>query len=487
MGKARGYRLPTLPLLGANQGSRCSAHPTFRPSPRGTRQLEGRELRTQPTPSPNNSPLETDSTWPESVARTPVEGPDARDSTDAPADIAPFYVMELLRQAELLDAELARDSQPGVIHLEVGQPSTGAPRAVVAAAHRALDQERLGYTNALGIEPLRQAISAHYRDRLDTTVPSNRIAITSGASGGFLTAFLACFRPGDMVLLPEPGYPCYRNLLMQMGAQPAAIRLDEQTDFRLTADAVEGALVRARRADPSGRGARGLVVATPANPTGTAIDRAELAAIHQTCASFGAVLIVDEIYQGLSYGDAPHSVLAGLGAGSGAALDNADDVIVINSFSKYFSMTGWRLGWMVLPERRVEPVERLLQNLFICAPALSQHAALAAFDAAVELEAHVERYRENRRLWMEALGRMDLPVAAAPDGAFYLWVDVRSLTEDSQDLAQRLLNEAHLALTPGIDFDTARGHQFLRVSYSGSTEDTVEGCRRLTNWVVRHR
>jgi aspartate/methionine/tyrosine aminotransferase len=370
-------------------------------------------------------------------------------------DIPPFIVMEVMRAA----AE--REEAGGdVLHLEVGQPSTSAPSGVIAAAHAALDTELLGYTLALGLPDLREAIARHYRDFYALEVPAARIVVSVGASGGFLLSFLAAFDPGDRVAMALPGYPGYRHIMSALGIDPVAIETGPATRFQPTPDLLDAA----GRLD-------GLIVASPSNPAGTMIRPAELAALARYCREKGIRLISDEIYHGITYGE---------DAATAAAC--SDDAIVINSFSKYFSMTGWRLGWMVVPEDLLRPVESLAQNLFISPPTLSQHAAIAAFDCHDELEANVARYADNRAVLLEELPRAGFDRLAPADGAFYIYADVSRMTNDAEDFCRRMLAETGVAATPGTDFDPVRGNAFTRFSFAGATADMAEAARRLRGW-----
>jgi aspartate/methionine/tyrosine aminotransferase len=374
------------------------------------------------------------------------------------ASIAPFHVMEVMRAA----AERERAGGE-VLHLEVGQPSTPAPRGVLEAARRALAEESLGYTLALGIDPLREAIGRHYRDRYGVEVDARRVVVTTGSSGGFLLAFLAAFDPGDRVALAAPGYPCYRNILAALGLEPVALPVTGATDFQPTAAMVE--------ALPD---VAGLIVASPSNPTGTMLDPGALAGLSAVCQRRGIRLISDEIYHGITFG-AQAATAAALGSGN----------IVVNSFSKYFSMTGWRLGWLVLPDDLLKPVERLAQNLFISPPTLSQWAALAAFDCRDELERNVRRYRANRDLLLGELPAAGFAELSHAEGAFYVWAEIARLANDSEALCAALLAETGVAITPGIDFDPERGHRWVRFSFAGATADMAEAARRLKAWRKR--
>ncbi len=370
--------------------------------------------------------------------------------------IPPFFVMEVMRAA----AE--REAAGGeVLHLEVGQPSTAAPARVIAAAKAALETDRLGYTEALGLPALRGAISNQYRQRHGLEVPPRRVVVTTGSSGGFVLAFLAAFDAGDRVAMATPGYPCYRNILSAFGVTPVELAVGPETRFQPTPALLEAA-------GPLD----GLIIASPANPTGTMIPEPELNELLGYCAGRGIRVISDEIYHGITYG-----------APATSALGASGEVVVLNSFSKYFSMTGWRIGWMVVPEDLIRPVECLVQNLFISAPTVSQLAALAAFECRDELEGHVARYARNRALLLEELPRAGLDRLAPAEGAFYIYADVSKLTDDSEAWCKRLLAETGVAITPGIDFDPARGRRFVRFSFAGSTETIAEAARRLRNWL----
>jgi aspartate/methionine/tyrosine aminotransferase len=377
--------------------------------------------------------------------------------------IPPFIVMEVMRAAN------ARAAAGGdVIHLEVGQPSTGAPAGVVAAAKAALDADVLGYTEALGIPALRAAIAQHHLDAYGTAVSAERVVVTTGSSGAFLLSFLAAFDPGDRVAMTAPSYPAYRNILTALGIVPVEIPAGPETRFQPTPQLLEDWLSR--------HGGRfdGLIVASPANPTGTMLDPAELAALAGWCEANGVRFVSDEIYHGITYGRT---------AATAAALSRS--AIVINSFSKYFSMTGWRLGWMIVPDDLLRAVECLAQNLFISPPAISQRAAVAAFGCRAELDANVARYAANRALLLERLPRAGLDRLAPADGAFYVYADVGHLTDDSEDFCRRMLTETGIAATPGIDFDPDRGRRTLRLSFAGATADMAEAADRLERWIRR--
>lgn len=372
------------------------------------------------------------------------------------SEVPPFYVMEVMKAA----AERERVSGD-VLHLEVGQPSTAAPPAVRQAAAAALESDRLGYTEATGVPELRARVAEHYRERYGEVVDPANVVITMGASGGFVLAFLAAFDPGQRVAVTQPGYPCYRNTLEAFGVEAVPIPVGPETRFVPT-----GELLAA--AGPLD----GLMIASPANPTGTALRPDELADIADFCVHNDVRLIADEIYHGIEYGDPVPT-----------ALSAAPDAVILQSFSKYYSMTGWRLGWMVLPQDLIRPIERLAQNLFISAPTLSQVAALAAFDATAELDENVRRYATNRQILIDGLGAVGLDHFASPDGAFYFYIDVSHLTDDSQELCKVWLEELGVACTPGIDFDPSQGNRYVRLSYSESTEDIAEATRRIAGWI----
>jgi len=369
--------------------------------------------------------------------------------------VDPFIVMDVMRAAEEHEAAGA-----DVLHLEVGQPGTPAPSGVIAAAKRALDEDRLGYTLAYGIGELRQAIAGHYRDFYGLEVPVERIVVTTGSSGGFLLSFLSAFAHGDRVALALPCYPAYRNMLMALGVEPVLLEARAEDRFQPTPDLLEAA----GQLD-------GLIVASPSNPTGTMLGAEEMRALAGYCEAAGIRLISDEIYHGITYGGPATS-----------ALGLSDHAIVINSFSKYFSMTGWRLGWMIVPEDLSRPIECLQQNFFISPPTLSQRAAVAVFDCLDECDANVARYAENRAVLLERLPAAGFDRLAPADGAFYVYADVSALTNDSPEFCRRMLAEAHVAATPGTDFDPLRGHRFMRFSFAGETAEIEAAAERLIDW-----
>ncbi len=371
--------------------------------------------------------------------------------------VPPFIVMDVMRAAN----ERAAAGED-VLHLEVGQPGTPAPQAVLEAAKRALDLDRIGYTDAHGIAPLRARISRHYQETYGVEVDADRIMVTPGSSGGFLLGFLASFDIGDRVALAAPGYPAYRNILAALGIEPVLLLAEAEHRFQPTPallDAVEGRL-------------DGLIVASPSNPTGTMLGRDELAALVEACRERSIRLISDEIYHGITYGERAVS-----------ALELSDRAVIINSFSKYYSMTGWRLGWMVLPEDLVRPVECLGQNFFVSAPTLSQIAGVTAFDCGDVLDGYVAAYARNRELLLAELPKAGFDRLAPADGAFYLYADVTHRTNDSDAFCKRMLVETGVATTPGIDFDPGRGHRYVRFSFAGARAEMAEAARRLRRWL----
>jgi aspartate/methionine/tyrosine aminotransferase len=370
------------------------------------------------------------------------------------SQISPFMVMDVLRAANERAA-----SRKAVYHLEVGQPGTPAPEGVLAAARQALDDNRIGYTDAFGIPELRQAIARHYGDYYGATLSPERVVVTTGSSGGFVLAFLAAFDIGDRVALASPGYPCYRNILSALGVEPVCLATDAAHRFQPTPELLDVA----RRDGPLA----GLIVASPSNPTGTMLQRQELKELTDYCARHGIRMISDEIYHGITYDRRADTVL-----------DFSDSAIVINSFSKYFSMTGWRVGWMVVPEDLLRAIECLTQNLFISAPTLSQIAAAAAFDCREENDRRVESYRSSRDLLLRALPQAGFDNLAPADGAFYIYADVANLTNDSDAFCREILATTGVALTPGLDFDPERGNRFIRFSYA-ETPATVKHAASL--------
>jgi aspartate/methionine/tyrosine aminotransferase len=377
------------------------------------------------------------------------------------AAVPPFHVMDLLAAA----AERAR-SHGDLLNLVAGQPSTPAPVAVREAAKRALDEHLLGYTVALGIPELREAICGHHARFHGLAVDPDDVVVTTGSSGGFLLAFLAAFEAGDRVAMARPGYPCYRNVLTALGCEVVELSTGPESRFQPTVEMLEAL------ESP----VRGLVVASPANPTGTMLAPAELAALATWCEQNGVQLISDEIYHGIEYVTPRRHA---------SAWETSREAVVFSSFSKYFSMTGWRIGWMLVPPRLRRPVDVLTGNFTICPPVLAQYAAVEAFSESsyAECDGHVARYAENRQLLLEGLPRLGIVRLAPADGAFYVYADVGHLTDDSMAFCHRLLAETGIATAPGIDFDTATGNRFLRLSSAGDPAEVAEALTRLGRWL----
>jgi len=373
--------------------------------------------------------------------------------------VPPFMVMDVMAAAARLEAQGRR-----IIHMEVGQPAAGAPATAIAAARTALSSGRLGYTEALGIASLRRRIARAYAEWHGLDVDPARIVVTTGSSGGFILAFLAAFEAGDRVAMALPGYPPYRHILTALGCEPVGIETDASTRWSMTGEA----LIARHHLSPL----RGVVVGSPANPSGTMMTASALAELIRCAEDAGIIVISDEIYHGLDYAFAAE-----------CAARISPDVIIVNSFSKYFCMTGWRVGWMVVPPSLVRAVERLQQNLAISVPTLSQIAAEAAFDGRAELEAVRQGYEENRRILLEGLPRVGLDSFLPADGAFYLYADVSRYSNDSFEFATRMLEEAGVATTPGIDFDPLRGRNFLRLCYAGAREEMRESVERIGVWL----
>jgi len=372
--------------------------------------------------------------------------------------VDPFIVMDVMEAARR-----AEEAGRRIIHMEVGQPGTPAPAGARAALARAMEAGALGYTVALGLPELRARIARHYGEWYGVDLDPARVVVTPGSSGAFILAFTALFDAGDRVGIGAPGYPSYRQILRALDLVP----VDIETSAKNRLQPVPG--------DLAGRDLAGLLVASPGNPSGTMLDRDRLAALIGTTQDTGGQFISDEIYHGLHYE-----------ARAVSALEITDDCYVINSFSKYFSMTGWRVGWMVVPEDHVRTVERLAQNLFICPPHASQIAALAAMDCTDELEANRAVYARNRALMLEGLPEGGFDRIAPPDGAFYVYADVRHLTDDSRAFAAEILERAGVAVTPGLDFDPSRGAGTLRFSYARATADIEEGLARLKDFMAAH-
>jgi aspartate/methionine/tyrosine aminotransferase len=372
--------------------------------------------------------------------------------------VPPFIAMDVLREA------LAREaSGQSVIHLEVGQPGSPAPAAVLDAARRALAEDRIGYTDALGIAPLRAAIARHYREQYGVAVDPAAVVVTTGSSAAFQLAFLAAFEAGQRVALAAPGYPAYRNILSALGLEPVLIEVGANAHYQPNPELL------AACGDIAG-----VIIASPANPTSTMIPPGDLAMLAGWCQERGVRLVSDEIYHGITYESAAQTARA-----------FGDTAIVVNSFSKYYSMTGWRLGWMLVPPDLARSVECLAQNFYVSPPSLSQLAALAALGCRTELNGHVARYRQNRDLLIATLTKAGLSRFAPAEGAFYLYVDVSALTDDSASFCRRMLAETGVATTPGRDFDPLNGDSWLRLSFAGSTADIAEAASRLADWLPR--
>jgi len=375
--------------------------------------------------------------------------------------VPPFMVMDVMTAAARLEAQGRK-----IIHMEVGQPAADAPAIAIAAVRAALSSGPLGYTEALGIPSLRRRIARAYAEWHGLDIDPERIVVTTGSSGGFILAFLAAFETGDRVAMALPGYPPYRHILTAFGCEPVGIETSAATRWSITGES----LLAQHRAKPL----KGVVVGSPANPSGTMMTASALTELIRCAEDAGIVVISDEIYHGLDYAFAAE-----------CAARISSDVIIINSFSKYFCMTGWRIGWMVVPPPLVRAVERLQQNLAISVPTLSQIAAEAAFEGRAELEAVRRGYEENRRILLDGLPRVGLDSFLPADGAFYLYADVSRFSNDSFAFATRMLEEVGVAATPGVDFDPVRGRNFLRLCYAGGREEMCEAVERIGNWLKK--
>ncbi len=369
--------------------------------------------------------------------------------------IAPFLVMEVLRSANQLAS-----GGSDILHLEMGEPGFNTPEKVITIAKTALDEGLLGYTEALGTPELRARIAEHYAHYYRVAVTPDRVVVTAGASGAFLLSFLAAFDVGDRIATVEPGYPAYRNILAALGIEVVPVQAGPEHRFQPTVDLLQ-------KVGPID----GLIIASPSNPTGTTVSGAELEKLVSWCKDNNVRLVSDEIYHGINFGDPPTT----------AALFD-DHGIVVNSFSKYFAMTGWRIGWMIVPTNLVPTIERLAQNLFVSPAALPQRAALAALDCRKELDSYVRTYAKNRQFLLERLPTAGFNTIAPPDGAFYLYADVSDLTNDSKQFCKQMLEEVGVASTPGIDFDQRHGHRYVRFSFAGSEQTITEAAERLINW-----
>jgi aspartate/methionine/tyrosine aminotransferase len=378
-------------------------------------------------------------------------------------DVPPFMVMDVMAAAERIEAAGGH-----VIHMEVGQPAAPAPRTAIDAAHAALEQGRIDYTSALGIPSLRQRIARHYREAYRCELDPERVIVTTGSSGAFILAFLSMFEPGDRVAVTVPGYPPYRHILTALGCEPVLIETSSETRHALTGEA----LLAAHRKAPL----KGVLVGSPANPTGTMMSREALAGLISAAENNGIRFVSDEIYHGLDYAFPAVT-----------AAELSPRALVINSFSKYFCMTGWRVGWMVVPGPLVRTVERLQQNLSISVPTLSQVAAEAAFDGRDEMEKVKRGYEENRGILIAGLPQAGLKKFLPADGAFYLYADVSEFTSDSFDFAKQMLEQAHVAATPGIDFDPINGRRYIRFCYARSADDMREAVARISRWLTQRR
>lgn len=374
------------------------------------------------------------------------------------SQIARFIAMDVMAEANALQA-----SGHDIVHLEVGQPALGAPSKVVELAQHAVGNDRLAYTDATGAPDLRNRIAQHYQDTYGVTIAPDRVVVTTGSSAGFVLAFLSMFDAGGRIGLVEPGYPAYRNIVHALDLIPVNLEARAADGFRPTPSHLD----RAGELD-------GLMLASPANPTGTMLNAAQLQEMVDAAQQRGIALLSDEIYHGITFG-----------AEAASALQFSDDVVVINSFSKYYAMTGWRLGWMVVPEVLIDPITKLQQNLFISPPSLSQLAGMAAFDCLGELDERVAVYAQNRAMLLEGLPKLGFDKLAPPDGAFYLYADVSDRTDNSAAYAARMLKEIGVAVTPGADFDTCEGDQFIRISFACSPQEIEEALTRLQGWNSR--
>jgi aspartate/methionine/tyrosine aminotransferase len=377
------------------------------------------------------------------------------------SDVPPFMVMDVMAAAARLEAAGHR-----VIHMEVGQPAAPAPATAITAAQAALASGRLAYTETLGIRTLRERIARHYRESYRVEIDPARVAVTTGSSAGFILAFLALFEPGDRIAVALPGYPPYRHIMRALGCEPVAIETDQATRWAITPDTLLASHRKARL--------NGVLVASPANPTGTMMTGQALRDVFDAAQSAGIQVISDEIYHGLDYAFPAET-----------AAHHCDRAVMINSFSKYFCMTGWRVGWMVVPEPLIRPIDRLQGNLAISVPTLSQVAAQAAFDGRAEMEEVKHGYERNRRILIDGLPKAGFDQILPADGAFYLYADVSRFCSDSFNFAKRMLAETHVAVTPGIDFDPVRGQRFIRFCYAGSAADMHEAVERIGNWLTR--
>ncbi len=373
------------------------------------------------------------------------------------AEIPPFLALQVLAMAN----QRAANGET-VMHLETGEPGSGPPRKVIEAAHAALESANLGYTESVGTPALRRRVARHYADYYGVEVPPERVILTLGSSGGLILSFLAAFDVGDRIALVDPSYPAYRNMCAAHGIEIMRIPAGPEHRYQPTVELLEALPERPN----------GLIIGSPSNPTGTVIEPERLAALCRYCEAHDIRLVSDEIYHGITFGERAET-----------ALKFSEHAIVTNGFSKYFAMTGWRLGWLVVPHDLVGPIERLAQSLFVSPPALSQHAALAAFDCRDELDANVLRYARNRSLLIKTLKESGFGELAPCDGAFYLYADVSRLTNDSETFCQRMLTETGVAATPGVDFDRERGRRFVRFCFAGPNDQIDAACDALRRWL----
>ena len=373
------------------------------------------------------------------------------------SNIQPFHAMEILREANAIEAS-GRD----VWHLETGEPITGAPKKVKEAATKIIEKEHIGYTDALGLPELRKRISNHYYDYYGLSISHSRIIITTGSSGGLLLSLLAAFDVSDKVIITEPAYPAYPNMLKALNIVPIYCPTEQKTRFQPTVEILDSLSDK-----PDG-----LIIASPANPTGSMLSANEIKLLAEWCEHNDVRIIADEIYHGVTYGNRAQTIL-----------NATDDAIIINGFSKYYAMTGWRLGWIVVPKNFVRPIERLAQNLFISPPAISQLAATQAFECSKELDSNLQRYEINRSILQASLECSGFGSVSPAQGAFYLYVDVSPLTNNSHEFCSKMLLEAGVAATPGVDFDRNRGNKFVRFSYAGHTKDIKAAADSIKAWL----
>ncbi|WP_420143725.1 aminotransferase class I/II-fold pyridoxal phosphate-dependent enzyme [Sphingobium sp.] len=369
------------------------------------------------------------------------------------AEISPFHAIAISREAHALEAQ-----GRSILHMEFGQPSTGAPADAIAVAHQVLDNEAMGYWES---PALKERIARHYAEKHGVAVDPEQILLTCGASPGLVLALTSLFAPGARVATARPGYVAYRNNLKALYLEPVEVACGPAERYQISADALAAI-------DPA---PHGLIIASPANPTGTIIPADELARIAQMCAERGIRIISDEIYHGLSYDEPARSML-----------EFAPDAVIVNSFSKYYSMAGWRLGWIVVPPALIDAARARMGNLFLTPPVLAQRAGLTAFDCTDELERHVDNYRHNRQMLLDALPALGLASIAPPDGAFYIYADISHLTNDSLSFCQKLLRETGVATAPGVDFDPEDGHRFIRFSFAVSTDRVEDAIARMVPW-----